>query len=144
MSKPLKLGMRLQLYRGISADEFKVLSAKELSQSRRNWKPLLAKRVAKDMSYPTEMDHVVQHLERIARLERQHFTDNAAIAKSYARKVDGVVVAIDVSIHDVIKHFRLEFQNFAKRKKNFEIVYIVDAKIMAKNLRRWKFKTKRF
>lgn len=51
-------------------------------------------------------------------------------------------VQIDVPITHVLKHFRLEFQNFAHRKKVFEIVYVVDSQMLAKNQRLWKLKTK--
>ena len=109
----------------------------------KNWKQLLSKRAAADMSYPEELDQTVRKLEKTARLERQHFTDNSAIAKSYARKVGGLLVEIDVSLPEILKYFRLEFQNFSKRKRNFEIVYVVDSKVMAHNRRRWKFTAKR-
>jgi ABC-type multidrug transport system ATPase subunit len=44
---------------------------------------------------------------------------------------------------DLVKKFRLEFQNFGKRKRLFEIVYVISSDELSKNRKKWKFVTKR-
>ncbi|MGE4133327.1 MAG: hypothetical protein AB7F86_16915 [Bdellovibrionales bacterium] len=61
----------------------------------------------------------------------------------YARKVGGLLVEISVPMADVLKHFDIEFQNFGRRKKQFEIVYCVKGSILAKYGKKWKLKTTR-
>jgi len=48
-----------------------------------------------------------------------------------------------VPIHEVVKHFRIEFQNYGKRKKRFELVYVVDGSLLKRKSSQWKLKVKK-
>jgi hypothetical protein len=52
-------------------------------------------------------------------------------------------VELSVPLKDVLKHFDLEFQNFAQRKTNFEVVYCIRGKVLAEHKEKWKLKVKK-
>jgi len=136
--------MKLKLYRGLVSTDFELLSEKKFQESRVVWRRILAKRAAGDFGYPQDMEAEIKKLAHIGRLEKQFFTDNKKIARAYAKAAKGQLVEISVSLTDLVKYFRLEFQNFGTRKKNFEIVYVVDAARLAKNRKKWRLVEERF
>jgi hypothetical protein len=96
-----------------------------------------------NFKYPQQLDRSINALHKNLRLEYQYFTDSKVIAESYARKVGGLLVELSVPLNEVLKHFDIEFQNFGRRKKQFEIVYCVKGSTLAKYGKRWRLKTTR-
>lgn len=130
----------MKLYRGLKTSQFKPYTKDIESQVRSTWASLLMRRAQNDRNYPKDLDAEILVLEKLLRLQRQHFTDNKEIALSYAKSNGGMLLEIDVPLADLIDHFRLEFQNFGKRKTSFEIVYVVEASRLYKNRRKWKLR----
>ena len=133
----------MKLYRGIRSEEFELLSAKSWQESRKVWLELIRSREHGNFRYPADLEDKIRDIARIAHLERQHFTDDRKIAERYAKAHKGILVELDVPVLDVVKHFRLEFQNFASRRKKFEIVYVVEAKVITRRARAWKLKVRK-
>jgi hypothetical protein len=133
----------LKLYRGVIAEDFFLLSPKQKTFRKRIWKEILLKRINKNYEYPENLDKEIQRLLEITRIERQHFTDKKKIAASYAKKSNGILIEISVPLSDLLKKFRLEFQNFGKRKSQFEIVYVVHSDDLLRSSKRWKLKANR-
>jgi hypothetical protein len=134
---------RLKLYRGLSAEDFSLISEEVLKENKAVWKSLLENRLLGIFDYPLELDKPIRNLQKNLRLERQYFTDSKEIAEGYAKKVGGILVEISVSLKDVLKHFELEFQNFAQRKTKFEVVYCIRGKVLAEYNEKWKLKVKK-
>jgi len=130
----------IKLYRGLDAAEFKAVTGKSRASNRRVWQAIVSMRATGDFSYPANLDKDINQLHRNLRLERQFFTDNKLIAKAYASKVSGLLVEVTVPVQDVIKHFDVEFQNFGRRRKQFEIVYCVKGALLSKRAKVWKMK----
>ncbi|MGZ3721818.1 MAG: hypothetical protein ACXVA9_02730 [Bdellovibrionales bacterium] len=130
----------MKLYRGIKADEYAPFSPELSKQLRATWKPILESREDGDFSYPDEINGEILEAAKLTRLQRQHFTDNQAIAESYARENDGLLIELEIPIADVLQYFTIEFQKFAQRKKNFEIVYAIDAENLFSMSKKWKLK----
>ncbi len=130
----------MKLYRGLKSSEFKVFDTKLASHSVSIWEKILKERIKGNFHFPEALSKDIVELEKINRLRRQNFTDNKSIALAYAKENRGLLLEIDVNIGDVLKYFHLEFQNFGKRKKNFELVYVVDAASLFRNAKKWKLK----
>jgi hypothetical protein len=139
----MKIAKSIKLFRGLSANEFQLASNSLLKQNKRIWASILERRAAGQMDYPTALNESITSLQNNLRLERQYFTDSKKIAETYAKKVGGVLVEIQVPLKDVVSFFDIEFQNFGKRKKNFEIVYCVKAAALLKNRKKWNLRVKR-
>ncbi len=133
----------LKLYRGLSADEFSIASDKLLKENRKTWSSLLEYRADGDFDYPESLNQSITSLHKNLKLEVQYFTDAKNIAESYARKMDGLLVEMRVPLDDVINHFDIEFQNFSRRKKQFEIVYRVKGSLLSKYKRKWRLSVRR-
>lgn len=133
----------LKLYRGISADEFNLGSIEIFRANKRTWKKIIEQRVIGDFSYPHGLDKEIKTLHEKLRLEYQYFTDSRPIAESYAKKVGGLLVEITVPLKSIIDYFDIEFQNFSRRKKLFEIVYCVKGSILFKHSKSWRIKVRR-
>lgn len=136
-------GKVLKLYRGLSSDEFNLATDEVFRQNRDTWASILAHRVKGNFNYPPQLDRSISALHKNLRLEYQYFTDSKVIAEGYARKVGGLLVELSVPLNEVLKHFDIEFQNFGRRKKQFEIVYCVNGSTLAKYGKRWRLKTAR-
>lgn len=134
---------RLKLYRGLSSAEFNLVTDEIFKQNKKVWSSILERRLNRDFNYPHELDRQILTLHKNLRLEYQYFTDSKTIAESYARKVGGLLVELSVPFDDILKDFKIEFQNFGRRKKQFEIVYCVKGSILTKNRKKWKLKVGR-
>lgn len=130
----------MKLYRGLKTSEFRHYSDDISAEVRRTWASILKRRSQEDWSFPHELSTEISRLEKLLRLQRQHFTDRRDIALAYAKSNGGTLLEIEVTEKDLLNHFRIEFQNFGKRKKDFEVVYVVDASLLFQNQRRWKMK----
>jgi hypothetical protein len=130
----------LKLYRGISADEFNIASEKLFKENKKVWTSIIERRVKGKFDYPQDLDRAITSLHKNLRLEKQYFTDSKAIAEGYAKKVSGLLIEMTVPLKDVIEHFEIEFQNFGRRKKQFEIVYCVRGSVLGKNSKKWDLK----
>jgi hypothetical protein len=133
----------LKLYRGLSSDELILATDDVFKENKKVWSSILEHRLNEDFDYPQELDRPITTLHKNLRLEYQYFTDAKLIAEGYARKVGGLLVELSVPLNDVLKHFDIEFQNFGRRKKQFEIVYCVKGSTLAKYGQRWRLKTVR-
>lgn len=133
----------LKLYRGLSADEFNLASETLVRENRRIWSSIIERRAKGYFEYPHTLDKAITMLHKNLRLEYQHFTDSKSIARNYARKMNGLVIELAVPIKDLLSHFDIEFQNFGRRKKQFEVVYCVKGSVLKKYSRRWRLKVGR-
>lgn len=133
----------MKLYRGIKAEEFSFITPALDKKIKSQWRELLELREGKSFAYPHKLNSSILELEKLSRLQRQFFTDKKAVALAYAKTNRGIVVEIDVPINQILRHFTLEFQNFSQRKKNFELVYAVDARVLCKYAKAWQLKEKR-
>ncbi len=133
----------LKLYRGISADEFNLATDDVFKENKKVWSSILEHRLNGDFDYPNHLDRSITTLHKNLRLEYQYFTDSKVIAEGYARKVGGLLVELSVPLNDVLKHFDIEFQNYGRRKRQFEIVYCVKGSTLAKFGKRWRLKGQR-
>lgn len=131
----------LKLYRGLSSEEFILATEDVIQQNKKVWAQILDRRIRDTVSYPKELDRSIANLHKNVRLEYQYFTDARAIAEGYARKVGGLLVELSVPLPDVLKHFDIEFQNFGRRKKRFELVYRIKGSVLAAHRKRWKLKS---
>ena len=128
----------LKLYRGLSSDEFNLATEEVFEQNKKVWNSVLKHRVKGDFNYPHELDKDINELHKSLRLEYQYFTDNKTIAEGYAKKVGGLLVELSVPLKDVVELFDIEFQNFGRRKKQFEVVYCVKGSTLVKHSKRWR------
>lgn len=136
-------GKILKLYRGLSSDEFNLATDEVFEQNKQAWASIVDRRAKGDFSYPKDLDRSITVLHKNLRLEYQYFTDSKPIAEGYARKVGGLLVELSVPLKDVLEYFDIEFQNFGRRKKQFEIVYCVKGSNLAKHSKRWKLRIER-
>lgn len=132
----------MKLYRGIKASEFSLFTPEAARELKSTWKEILNDRARGNFRYPARSNEKILQAARLVRLQRQHFTDNKAIALAYAKANGGMLVEIDVPVAQILEKFTIEFQNFSQRKKKFEVVYVVDSSSLAKHSRRWKLKTR--
>lgn len=133
----------LKLYRGLSANEFNLASEKVFRENKKVWSAILEYRLKGDLDYPRHLDRSITSLHKNLRLEHQYFTDSKVIAEGYAKKVGGLLVELNVPAKDVLEYFDIEFQNFGRRKKQFEIVYCVKGSLLAKFGKRWGLKVRK-
>ncbi len=132
----------MKLYRGIKED-FIFLDEKAQEQNKQIWKKILELRSKGDFSYPQETNSEILTLRKQERLALQNFTDNKKIAERYARQEKGFIVEIDVPKKEILSLFRIEFQNFSKRKEKFELVYVVSGENLHKFAKKWKLKIRK-
>lgn len=135
--------MALTLYRGLSSSEFNAASEALLRENRQTWRQIIERRTKGKFDYPETLNKDIAKLHRNLRLERQYFTDSKVIAETYAKKVGGLIVEMIVPVNDIVNHFDIEFQNFGRRKKQFEIVYCVKGSLLNRFSRRWRLKVRR-
>jgi hypothetical protein len=133
----------LKLYRGLSSEDLYFATNEVLKQNKRTWSSILYYRVNGNFKYPEQLDRSIIDLHKNSRLEYQYFTDSKIIAEGYARKIGGILVELSVPFNDVLKHFDIEFQNFGRRKKQFEIVYCVKGTTIAKYDKQWRLKVQK-
>ena len=131
----------MKLYRGFKGRDVQLYSPAVQRKVWDSWSKLLQKRARGDFSYPSELDAEILSLEKLGRLGYQHFSDDERMANAYAKQENGVVIEIDVPLSDVKKYFTLEFQNFSKRKKKFEVVYLVKGSDLYRHAKTWMLKT---
>lgn len=129
----------MKLYRGLKTDYLPFNSGELTSK----WKKVLAVR-EKSKKYPEKLNSTILELKKLERGQRQFFTDNKEIATRYAKQEKGTLLTIDVPINEIIKNFHIEFQNYAKRRKRFELVYAVEGSTLDKNSKKWKLKVTKF
>ena len=132
----------IKLYRGIASEVLNLHTRSFLYKQKAFLHGLLALRASGKREYPDLFDQQIQAFEKVLRTERQNFTDDREIALSYAKKNKGILIEVVVPIHEVVKHFRIEFQNYEKRKKKFELVYVVDGALLKKKSSFWKLKVR--
>jgi hypothetical protein len=130
----------MKLYRGLKTADFQLLDEATSKSVRDIWKKVLLRRSKGDFSFPEKLSAEIQEQERQIRLRRQHFTDNKEIAARYAKASGGSLVEIDVSVEEISRVFDIEFQNFGKRRKKFELVYVIDAEVLRRRAKKWKLK----
>lgn len=130
----------MKLYRGIKNSEFKHFTDDTAAELERNWSSILKLRSQGNFHFPKHLDSEISRSEKLVRLQRQNFTDRKTVALAYAKSNGGALIEIDVPVSDILKYFRLEFQNFGKRKTCFEVVYVVDSKPLNKFRRKWKLR----
>jgi len=127
----------MKLYRGIKSSEYKGFDSVIEKDFKSNLRKILERRKLDFVSYPEELDEVILKLKEVMRLVYQNFTDNKQIAFNYAKNEKGLLIEIDLSVEEVLKYFSIEFQNFSKRRKSFEIVYTVKGSDLEKNIKKW-------
>lgn len=132
----------MKLYRGIKAREFLSNSAAQSLDLKALWLRLLRRRAQGDLSYPSEWNGEILRAAQLLRLEQQFFTDRKTVAQAYARAEGGLLVEIELPPEEVVRHFRIEFQNFSRRRERFEIVYVVAGAVLAKHARKWKLQVR--
>ncbi len=130
----------MKLYRGLSADEFKLVSKKMLKENKLIWSSILKNRAQGEFGYPDNLDRPITLLQTNMRLEYQYFTDSKMIAEGYVKKIGGLLIELNIPIKDILNYFDLEFQNFSRRKKKFELVYRVKGSLLLKNSKKWGLK----
>lgn len=138
-----KKAAHLKLYRGLSSDEFQFATENLGKDNKRLWTLILKNRANGDFSYPHNFDAEILKLQKSLRLEYQYFTDSKTIAEGYARQVGGLLVELTIPLEEITKHFDIEFQNFGRRKKLFELVYCIKGSLLSKYAKRWKLKVGR-
>jgi len=136
-------GKVLKLYHGLSSDGFNLATDEVFEQNKKAWASIIDRRAKNDFKYPQELDRSITSLHKNLCLEYQYFTDSKPIAEGYARKVGGLLVELSVPLKDILEYFDIEFQNFSRRKKQFEIVYCVKGSTLAKNGKKWRIKVGR-
>lgn len=128
----------MKLYRGLKSKEYLEFDEKLEKSIKSAWSEILDFREKGDFNYRENLNDLILELEKVHNLTHQNFTDNEKVAKNYAKREGGLLVSIDVPKEDILKFFKMEFQNFSKRRKKFEIVYVVDSKILNKYSKIWK------
>lgn len=133
----------MKLYRGITSKEYLEHTEETENRFRDGWRKILEYREAGDLSYPEELNDVVLELYKTQFLTRQCFTDNKAITEKYIRSEGGLIIEIDVPIGDILDYFVVEFQNYSKRRDQFEVTYLVHGAVLLENKNRWKMQITR-
>lgn len=132
----------MKLYRGIVNKEFEYVTPATKKRVAELWKQILKTRSCGNTTYPEQLNKEIIELHYLSnRLLIQNFTDNIAVAKKYARDNSGIVVKLDVSQKDILKYFTIEFQNFAKRREKFDLVYTVHGSDVYRFAKKWKLST---
>lgn len=133
----------MKLYRRLKQKDIQLYSPAIQEKVWGSWSEVLQKRERGDLSYPFELDVEILSLEKLGRLSYQHFSDDERTANAYAKREKGAVIEIDVPLADLKRYSILEFQNFSKRKKSFQIVYIVKGSDLHRCSKKWKVKMKK-
>ena len=130
----------MKLYRGIKSDEinFFTHSSKEAITS--VLLPILKMRSSNNYSYPDELNSQIIKTHQLMRLKDQYFTDRKDIAEVYMRSENGSLIEIDIDEKEILENFKVEFQDFGKRKKDFQLVYRVDGEVLLFNKDKWNLK----
>lgn len=128
----------MKLYRGITSPEYLEHTEEVESRFKDGWRKILEYREKGDLSYPEELNDIVIELYKTQSLTRQYFTDNKAITEKYIKSDGGLIVEIDVPVEDILNYFVIEFQNYSKRRDQFEVTYLVHGKVLLENKERWK------
>lgn len=128
----------MKLYRGITSKEYIEHSEQIENRFKDGWRKILEYREKGDLSYPEELNDIVIDLYKIQSLTRQYFTDNKTITEKYIKSEGGVIIEIDVPMEDVLNYFIIEFQNYSKRRDQFEVTYLVHSKNLLENRSKWK------
>jgi hypothetical protein len=81
----------IKLYRGMASDVLNLHPRSYLSEQKKFLHWILALRSSGKMHYPDFLDVQIQAFEKLLRTERQHFTDDREIARSYAKKNKGIL-----------------------------------------------------
>ena len=118
----------MKLYRGLK-EVFQPFTSRLQKRYKDLWDKVLKTR--KNKKYPEQLNKEILELQKLQKLAVQHFTDNKEIAYRYGKYV------VEITVPD-IKHFTVEFQNFSKRKTNFEIVYCVKGEVLHRLSKEWK------
>lgn len=134
----------MKLYRGIKTNSFRLRTPEEERGFQEKWRKILELREKGKFEYPEHFNKEVIELHDQARLSYQHFTDNREIAERYAKNEEGILIEITVPIAEVLEYFTLEFQNYSKRKEQFEITYTVSSDILADKQEEWQLKLTSF
>jgi hypothetical protein len=134
----------MKLYRGIKTNEFHLIDSQKIKSFNASWTKILNFRATGNLNYQQDLNDEIIKLFRLQRLQTQHFSDNKKIANSYAKSNKGLLITIDLPTREILQKFSIEFQNFGKRKKQFKIVYAVNALTLRKNAKKWKLKTTKF
>ena len=128
----------MKLYRGLKSEQFQLFDEAIERELHDHWQGVVERRERGDFSYREEENAAILRLEKLHRLYHQNFTDNEAIAREYAHAQGGALVTVDVPVPDILEHWKVEFQNFGKRRTKFELVYVVDGRTLARHKDRWK------
>lgn len=94
---------------------------------------LLQKRAQGDFAYPEALNSPIIERHKSWADRFQYFTDNKEIAQKYG----SYILEIDVTPEELIEHFIVEIQHYTNRKKDFQLVYVIDPKTLAKNIDKW-------
>jgi hypothetical protein len=128
----------MKLYRGIISKEYIEHNDQTENHFKYGWRKILEYREKGDLSYPEELNDIVIYLYKIQSLTRQYFTDNKRITEKYIKSEGGLIIEIDVPIEDILNYFIIEFQNYSKRRDQFEVTYLVHSKNLLENKSKWK------
>lgn len=134
----------MKLYRGLKSLDYREFDSDLEKELRDGWREVLSLRESGDFIYPENLNKRILKLESISNLTHQNFTDNREIAYSYARNGGGLFLEVEVSMEDLLRYFKMEFQNFSKRRKKFELVYVVSAADLSSNRSKWNLKITKF
>lgn len=130
----------MKLYRGITSKEYLEHTEEIENRFKEGWKKILTVREGGDLSYPENLNDVVLDLYKTQSLTRQYFTDNKAITEKYIKSEGGLIIEIDVPVDDILNNFIIEFQNYSKRRDQFEVTYLIHGKVLLENKEKWKMK----
>lgn len=138
--KSLKSNKKIKLYRGLKTDNF-IHRGEQIEESFNNgWRKLLEYRSQGDLSYPEELNDLVIEMNKLQQYTRQYFTDRLELAENYAKTEKGILISITVPIEDILNLFIIEFQNYSKRKDQFDVVYIAKGSDLFKKQKEWDLK----
>lgn len=130
----------MKLYRGIKCEEITFLTEEVKNEINSVIGSLLQLRQSGDFHYPEKMNGEIIKSRQLLRLRDQYFTDRKDIAEDYAKSENGLLLEMDVPPEDILEFFKVEFQDFGKRKEDFQLVYRVDGEILLKNRDTWNVK----
>jgi len=130
----------MKLYRGLKEAEIKFFELENKESTIQTMKALLEMRHQGDFKYPEDMNKEVIRAHKNLRLKDQYFTDQKDIAEKYSKEVKGSLLEIDVPVEEILENFKVEFQDFGKRKFDFRLVYRVDGELLCKKRQDWGLK----
>ena len=127
----------LRLYRGIKADDFVFDGPAAAKRHDSLWREILEHR-QESGRYPSHLNAEIIRLHGETRLRHQAFSDQRETAERYLSRQGGLLVELEVPLDDILRYFELEIQNYAKRKRSFEIVYTVRSSVLARHAETWR------